>query len=275
MRTRQACLVLGLALLRLPAPDAAAAVDVSASPDIAVSLSGAPIRDREVAIDDLSGGILVESFGGLPDGADVDAFDHELGRPQRFSLDVTATLPGGLVATPDDVVRVAVGVFSLDFDGAAHGVPAGVNLDAVARLPDGSLLLSFDVAVSLGGVRADDEDLLRFAGGVFSLYFDASSNGVAPELDLDAAAFAGEGRIAVSFDGAGTLGGVAFHDEDVLTLEPGEGAVKLFFDASAEHTGWEDGDLDAVAIPEPSALAGLASCIALLAGLSRRRTQRR
>ncbi|HEX5068557.1 MAG TPA: PEP-CTERM sorting domain-containing protein [Myxococcota bacterium] len=274
MRRRTRGVALGLGLLRFALPGAAAA-DVFASPDVMVSLSGAPVRDREAAIDDGMGSILIENFGGLPDGADVDALDQEVGRPLRFSLDVTAQLPGGVVATPDDVVRMDAGVYTLDFDGAAYGVRAGTNLDALARLPDGSLLLSFDVAVELGGVRADDEDLLRFAGGVFTLYFDASSNGVAPELDLDAAAYAGEGRIAVSFDGAGTLGGVHFQDEDVITLQPGEGGVKLFFDGSAAHAGWADADLDAVAIPEPGVLAGLASGAALLAGLARRRTSRR
>jgi hypothetical protein len=267
----RALAAVALLLLSLPAR----AIDVAASPDVMVSLSGAPVRDREAAIDDQLGGILIESFGGLPDGVDADALQQELGGRTLFSTDVTLELPGPVVATPDDVVRWNGFDYALEFDGLAHGVPDGANLDAVARLPSGELLLSFDVGVTLGGVRADDEDLLRFDGASFTLYFDGSAQGVDADLDLDGAAYAGEGRIGVSFDGAGSLGGVTFQDEDVITLLPGGGGpVQLFFDASAAHTGWADADLDAVAIPEPGAPAGLAAGAALLAGLARQRRNR-
>lgn len=262
-------------LLPLLLPLSAGAVDVAASPDVMVSLSGAPVRDREAAIDDQLGGLLIENFGGLPDGVDVDALQQEIGGRTLFSTDVTIEFPGPVVATPDDVVRTNGFSYALEFDGATHGVPEGVNLDAVGRLPSGELLLSFDVAVELGGVRADDEDLLRFDGSAFTLFFDGSAQGVNPDLDLDGVAYAGEGRIGVSFDGAGSLGGVSFQDEDVITLLPGGGGpVKLFFDASAAHAGWADADLDAVAIPEPGSPTGLAAGVALLAGLARQRRNR-
>ena len=233
------------------------------------------MRDREAAIDDQQGGILIEDFGGLPDGVDVDALQQEVGGRTIFSTDTTVSLPGPLVATPDDAVRTNGSSYVLEFDGAAHGVPAGVDLDAIARLPSGELLLSFDVAVTLGGVRADDEDLLRFDGSAFALFFDGSAQGVDPDLDLDGAADVGGGRIGVSFDGAGSLDGVPFHDEDVISLLPGGGGpVLLFFDASAAHAGWADADLDAVAIPEPDVGAGLAAGAALLAGLARGRRNR-
>jgi hypothetical protein len=251
---------------------AARGEDVAASPDVMVSLSGAPVRDREAAIDDQMGGILIDDFGGLPDGADVDALERELGGRALFSTDVTVQLPGPVVATPDDVVRTNGSSYGLEFDGAAHGVPQGVDLDAVARLATGELLVSFDVPVSLGGVRADDEDLLLFDGAAFTLFFDGSAQGVDPDLDLDAAADAGAGRIGVSFDGAGSLGGVPFQDEDVITLLPGGGGpVLLFFDASSAHAGWADADLDAVALPEPGAHTGMSAGAALLAALARRR----
>jgi ankyrin repeat protein len=123
-------------------------------------------------------------------------------------------------------------------------------VDAVARTPSGALLLSFDVAVDLGGVRADDEDLVSFDGAAYALVFDGSAEGVDPGLDLDGAAYAGEGRYALSFDGPGSLGGVSFADEDVITLKPGVAGVQLFFDASAVHAGWTEADLDAVALPQ-------------------------
>jgi hypothetical protein len=187
-----------------------------------------------------------------------------------FATDVSVPLPGGLVARPSDVVRTNGVSYVLEFAGAASGLPDGAAVDAVARTPSGALLLSFDVAVDLGGVRADDEDLVSFDGAAYALVFDGSAEGVDPGLDLDGAAYAGEGRYALSFDGPGSLGGVSFADEDVITLKPGVAGAQLFFDASAEHAGWTDADLDAVALPEPGIGAGCAAGAALLEALRRR-----
>jgi hypothetical protein len=198
-------LVLALMLPALPA----GAADLAASPDVGVSLSGTPVRDREAAIDDLLGGILIEDFGGLPDGVDVDALHQDMGAT-LFSTDTTVSLPGLLVATPDDVVKFDGFDYTLEFDGGAHGVPAGTDLDAVARLPSGELLVSFDVAVELGGVRADDEDLLHFDGSAFTLFFDASAAHAGwADADLDAVALP-EPRVCAGLAaGAALLAGLA------------------------------------------------------------------
>jgi hypothetical protein len=267
--------VLSLLSLLLWLPCAAnAQLHVSASPDVATDLSGAPVRDREAAVDDLAGGLLIEDFGGLPEGADVSALHEELNGSLLFASDVSVSLPGGVTARPEDVALLAGGVYGVAFDGAAAGVPEGAAVDAVTRGADGKTLLSFDVSVDLGGVVADDEDLVSFDGAQFALVFDGSAAGVDPALDLDGAAYAGEGRYALSFDGAGELGGVSFADEDVVTLLPDGTHVKLFFDASAQHVRWPQSDLDAVALPEPAAPAALAAGILWLAALARRGEKR-
>lgn len=265
--TRLPALASALALL---AGAPAAALVVSASPDVTLDLSGTTVRDREAVLDDLMGGLIVDDFGGLPDGVDVVALNEELGARVLFSTDATVALPGPLTARPSDVVRTNGSTYVLEFQGSAHGVPDGVGVDAVARAPTGELVLSFDVSLSLGGVRADDEDLVSFDGTSFALLLDASAEGVDPALDLDGAAYVGQGRYAVSFDGTGSLDGVDFADEDVVTLRPGGPDALLFFDASAVHPQWADADLDAVALPEPGALGGAAAALALLAALARK-----
>lgn len=253
--------------------------DVSASPDVTVDLSGTVVDDDEAAIDDLMGGIGLEGFGGLPDGVDVDAYHEVPGGAVLFSTSTTVSL-GAVVAAPEDVVRLDGGVYSLELDGSAQGVPAGANVDAVTR-EGGDLIVSFDVAVSLpGGVVAADEDLVRFDGSAWSLALDLSSVAVSPAfdsaLDVDAADARPGGRWALSLDTTGSAGGVTFDDEDVVEVDPGAPAVSLAFDASAAHASWSAADLDAVTLPEPGAVAGLAGSIALLGLLARgRRTRSR
>ena len=79
----------------------------------------------------------------------------------------------------------------------------------------------------------------------------------------------GPDRFVVSLDAAGTLGGLAFADEDLLEVSLGVGGPALVYDGSAAHAGWIAADLEAIAVPEPGASAMLIS-LALLIALGRR-----
>ncbi len=256
-----------LALVIASAP--AVRAQVSAAPDVTVDLSGVTVTDEQVAIDDLVGGIALETFAGsLPAGAEVDAYHDDGSSGVLFSVDTAVLLPGGLVARPEDVVRLDGGAFKLVLDGSAEGVPAGVGTDAVTR-SGGDLVLSFDATVVLDGVTVEDEDLARFDGAVFTLALDASAVGVDRSLDTDAVAEISPGVFGLSFDGHGALGGVNFADEDVVSVNTSGPTFALLFDASAEHAGWSPADLGA--LPEPGAPSGVAAGALLLAVLARRR----
>jgi hypothetical protein len=134
------------------------------------------------------------------------------------------------------VVRLSNGAYSVAFDGPAAGLAGGVAIDALATAEDGDLLLSFDVAVALpGGLVADDEDLVPIEGGVFSLVFDGSAEGVATGLDLDAAHRLADDNLLLSFDTSGELGGLRFDDEDVLEWSPRPHRFQLSCDGSLLH----------------------------------------
>lgn len=254
-------------LLLLLVPSAAGA-EVSAAPDITVDLSGVTVDDDEVAIDDLMGGIALESFGGLPPGVAVDAY-HDLGSGEvLFSTDATATL-GTVTAAPEDVVRFDGSSYSLEFDGSAEGVPAGANVDAVTRDGSGDLVLSFDTTLTLDSVTYSDEDLTRFDGATFSSVLDASAEGFDPALDLDAVQHRAGDVYALSFDGNGNHAGVDFADEDVVSFDPSGPTTTLVFDASAAHTGWNAADLQA--LPEPGVVPGIFAAGVLLRLVRRRR----
>ena len=241
----------GFALCLAPSVSRATVIAVKYSPDITVVLGGVTVYDEDVADDDLAGTVVLTSVGTIPAASDVNAYHHEAGGEDLLSFDTTVSLSGGITAEPRDVVRSNGATFSLEFNGSIAGVPSGVVVDAVTRdISSGDLLLSFDTTVELvaasGTITVDDEDLVSFDGSVFGSVFDGSGAGVPAGLDLDGAHSLGGGKLAVSLDGSGTLGGVSFDDEDVLEYDPRTGAWGMAYDASTQQAGWAGADLVAV-----------------------------
>jgi hypothetical protein len=241
---------------------------VSGSPDITIGLDGGTVvtSDEDVAVDN-SSFVLLENLGALPEASDVIALGGNASGDRLIALDITSSLPGGIIASPGDVIRYDGANYSIEFDASAEGVPAGARTDAASIAP-GGLLLSFDTTVDLDGVIAADEDLVRWDGAAFTLVFDGSAEGLADGLDADAGQDLGSGAFLISFDTSGQIGGVNFDDEDVLRFDGS--AWTLEFDASGAHATWAAADLDAVMVPEPG-FGGLVVTGALWLGLAGRR----
>jgi hypothetical protein len=237
------CLALSPAILNAATP--LASIEVSS--DTTVTLTTQTLGDESVAKDDLAatGTVALVSLGPLPASADVDAYQRLPGGDQLFSVDTTVDL--GFPATPADVVRWDGVAYSQDFDASAYGVPGNANVDAMTReWAQGDLLLSFDTTMELAGTLVEDEDLVRFDGLNFTLFFDGTAVGVPATLDLDAAYLLFNGHLLLSFDGSGTIAGVALDDEDVLEYDPTLGIWELAYDGSAQHADWSTADLDAL-----------------------------
>ena len=88
--------------------------------------------------------------------------------------------------------------YSLEFDGAEIGLPAGSFIDALSHAPDGDLLMSLDVTVAfstayaVSAFTAADEDILRW---------DPTDG------------------FELAFGGSGVVGGMNFDDDDVLEYD--------------------------------------------------------
>jgi hypothetical protein len=111
---------------------------------------------------------------GLPGGVLTDAIALT-GSGLLLSFDVDVALPGGLTVADEDLVYFNGANFTLAFDGSAEGLDRALDVDAVDDLGGGVFLLSFSTSGSVGGVVFDDEDVLRYAGGNWTLEFDASA----------------------------------------------------------------------------------------------------
>lgn len=272
--------LLGFVLLSVActAASAQAQAPVALSLDTTTSFGGSTFEDETVFADDGSGSVVEITIAGLSPAVDVNAYDRYLtgarAGEQLLSLDSAANVGDGVTAEAGDVVRLSGASRTLVFDASASGIPNGIITDAAAIHASSDLLLSFDTTLVVSGLTVEDEDLVRFDGGSYSVFFDGSAEGIDFALDLDAADFRSvDGHLLLSFDGSGFVGGVAFEDEDILEFDPGSSSWALSYDGSVEHPGIASADL--VAVPETKALMSLAiGCVALSTGFRTRRPKR-
>jgi len=144
--------------------------------------------------------------------------------PPRPAISLLANgKAGGLAYGDEDVIERAGASWLRLFDGSAHALPGDV--DGLAVLPDGTLLLSTDAPVNgLPGIAPDtldDSDVARYdpATGQYSWYFDGSDVGLTTNAeDIDALALLSDGRLLFSTIGAATGSGPPAADEDVLAF---------------------------------------------------------
>ncbi|HTO53308.1 MAG TPA: hypothetical protein VMR50_07975 [Myxococcota bacterium] len=181
----------------------------------------------------------------LPAGVRLHGFDRLPDGTVLFSIDVATPIAGLAppgIAQPADVVHVGEAGPEIAFSGIAAGIPRGVNVDAVGREPNGDLLLSFDSAVQLGSLAVAREDLVRVDHDTqaVTMVYDGSAQGVAAGLNLDGAyRDLDTGHLLLSFDGAGTVGGVTFNARDVLDWDPGTGSYSIAY--AGDAAGWPRG----------------------------------
>lgn len=185
-------------------------------------------------------------------------------QPLYLSLTSSQTV-GGVSASDEDILRFDGASWSLFFDGSDVGV-GSPDLFAFSFLDTDTLLMSFASDVTVNGVTAAPQDILRFdatslgstTAGTFSLYFDGGDVGLdnSSGEKIDALSLLPDGRLLISTNGNPSVPDVAGKDEDVLGFLPTSlgdttsGTWSLFFDGSdvgLSETSGEDVDaLDVV-----------------------------
>lgn len=216
------------------------------SSDTGTLLDDVFVRQNSLVRDYGSGPLSASEPLALPAGTDLVGWDHKASGEQLFSVDVSVVLESVMIRR-SDIGQLNGGIYSVVFDGAGSGLPAGATIDAVTF--DGTdLLISFDIDVDLGGFTAADEDLVRFDGTDFSLELDLSEKGVPGQADLEAAHRQSDGTYLLSFSIHGSAGGAFFADEDVLGFDPTGDVWTLVYDGSEARSGWEGAAIDALSV---------------------------
>jgi hypothetical protein len=191
----------------------------------------------------------------LPGAANVDGFDRVDATHFYLSFSAANTIVPGLGAVQDeDVVYYNAGVWSVFFDGTAHGLGgnSNLNLDAISVV-GGTLYFSTQGNTNPPGVggTADDADIYSWNGTAYSRVIDAS----AAPYSLPAAANV-DGFVRVdathfymSFSAVNTTvpGLGAVQDEDVVYYN--NGVWSVYFDGTAHGLTSDNLDVDAFDLP--------------------------
>jgi hypothetical protein len=236
-----------------------ALVVAAAGPEPAPDCNGNGVPDDC----DINGGGLADCDGdGVPDEC-----EGPCAAPSVLASFTAATvLPGAGTVENEDVARydTATGTWTMHFDGSDVGL-AAFDVDALAILPDGRVLVSLTAPGTVGGVSADDSDVLSFTpaalgaatSGSWALYFDGSDVGLTSNAeDIDGLAVLPGGDLVVSVIGSPTVNGLTgLQDEDLIRFTPSSlgpataGTWSLYFDGSDVGLASNNGeDVDAVSV---------------------------
>jgi len=217
------------------------------SPRSATTIAGLAVDDEDLVRFDLGaerhalyfdgsdvglGPTAIAALAYHPSGDLVLAFTHTVNLPGLVGG------PAGDTVEPHDLVRFTpsrlgpdtAGTFSFFFDGSAAGLSQPDEaIDALALLPDGSLVLSTVGATAVDGVLASPQDLLRFSSsslgaataGTWSLWFDGSDVGLDQlSENIDAVSVLADGTILLSPSGNTIVPDHTATDADVLAFTP-------------------------------------------------------
>lgn len=145
-----------------------------------------------------------------------------------------ATL-GGLTFTDKDLAE-----YKLDTDTAAlylEGAAVGISqdIDALHVLANDHMVLSAINTITLGGVTAENEDLIDYdpATDTATLLFDGSALFSSGSTDLSAVHVLDNGHLLLTNEYTATLGGVSFGPNDILDYDPVSDTATLYFDGDA------------------------------------------
>jgi hypothetical protein len=184
--------------------------------------------------------------------------------PLYLSLTGSQTI-GGVSSADEDILKFDGTNWSLFFDGSDVGVGSS-DLFAFSIMNDNTILMSFSANVTVNGITATPQDILRFdvtslgstTAGAFSMYFDGSDVGFNTTAEkIDSVSLLSDGRVLISTTGNPAVTGITGgRDEDVLAFTPTSlgdntnGTWAMYFDGSdvglADTSGEDVDALDVV-----------------------------
>ena len=182
-------------------------------------------------------------------------------QPLYFSLSGNQTF-NGLATFDEDIIKSDGNNLSIFFDGSDVGV-GSADLSAFSIVDADTILMSFDMNITVNGITAAPQDVLRFdatslgstTAGTFSLYFDGSDVGLDVSTEsIDSLTLLSDGRLLLSTSGDPSISGLTGgRDEYVIVFtstalgSTTAGTWSLYFDGSDVGLGeTNDEDIDAL-----------------------------
>ncbi|MBI4926278.1 MAG: hypothetical protein HY835_00830, partial [Anaerolineae bacterium] len=168
-------------------------------------------------------------------------------QPALYFSTLGNTNPPTLAGTADDsdVYNYDGSFFSraIDVTAAPYSLPTTANVDGLDWVDATHFYMSFNAAVAVPGVgTVEDEDVVYYNAGTWSLFFDGSANGVGG-TDLDAINISG-GSLYFSTDSNTNppLAGGSGDDADIYVWNGGSSYTRVFDASVAGFAGATDVD---------------------------------
>lgn len=204
----------------------------------------------------------------------LDAFEILDDGSILMSVNAATSIPGAGDVADSDLVRfvptslgeTTAGTFELYFDGFDVGLDAsGEDIDVLARLPDGRLVMSFLGDWSAPGASGLDEDMAVFTptslgpetAGEWAMYFDGSDVRMTSRAENASGAWIdpATGDIYLTTAGTFSVDGASGYGGDIFICEPASlGAATVcafapYWDSSLHGVGDQVMDAISIAIP--------------------------
>lgn len=254
-------------------PTSSSALRIYTSSNGGGTVSGISFADEDVLAFNTVTGVWSMLFDGSDVGAttNVNALHVESDGTLLLSFDGATTLTGLGAVEDEDIVRfiptalgaTTAGSFAWVFDGSDVGLDtADEDIDAIARAPDGRLVVSTDGAFNAGGATGVGHDLFIFTdsslgattSGSWAIYFDGSDVGLASSTEniWGAEIISDTGAIHLTTISTYAVTGLSGDSDDFFTCAPGSigdttsCTFSLYWDGDAHGVGSEW--LDALAI---------------------------
>jgi hypothetical protein len=177
------CFLLGTVLIGMCSPPSSAGIFLST--DIPVAVGSSSFEERDILyyeFPDFSSFLTGEDLE-IPKGVNVEAFAFS-GDTVLFAVDIPTSIDGEDY-TERDLISYDGDSFTKLLDGDAAGIPRGAAIDAATVLTDGSVVISLDILVYLGGSDIEARDLVRCVGYSCGLFFAGSDYGIPEGANLD------------------------------------------------------------------------------------------
>ena len=179
---------------------------------------------------------------GLPGGANIDALSvvDSTHFYTSFSGLVNPTGPSNTV-DDEDIAYYNAGTWTSFFDASTNGVPTSADIDGVGVVDATHIYISFEGDVTLTGPgTVQDEDIVYFDNGTWSVFFDATAAGLTSgspatnsNLDIDAFSVVLPQPQTITF---GPLANKTFGDPDFNVSATASSGLPVSFSASGDCT---------------------------------------
>ncbi|MEW6419257.1 MAG: LamG-like jellyroll fold domain-containing protein [Nitrospirota bacterium] len=243
LKMRKVMFLLSLGVILMIASASLAYASLFFSTDIPATIGSNSFEERDIIKYEppdfslyLSGSTL-----GIPKGVNINAFGIS-GSNNIFSVDVPITL-GGMDFTERDLILYDGTNFSKLLDGSDVGIPDGARINAATVLSDGSIIFSLDIPASMGGLSFKANDLIKYDGSSFSLYFNGLANGIPESANIDGVWVSSAGEILFSLDIPCSLNGLEVKDKDIIKWS--NGSLSKYFDGTVAGLP-EGSDIDSL-----------------------------